>query len=239
MNDLQRFFRQLVTNLAAVDPARVHRPLAIADIQHDILPYRANRRALQVDTSEDYESLLLRLCAGEDGLATMEPHEIQTRFALELKAPSPDLSLLNQHADARLLLATTPVTQVLRAHPHAAYAPPGDSWSSPEPAGNEEYAPGGREEETSIEADAPTTEAISLDDIRLPPEPMRRRVSDRAPMCPYCGSTLPVGRQVNFCPQCGQTQSAARCSECLAEIEVGWRHCIACGALAAGEAPPA
>ena len=65
MTDLERFFRQLVANLAASDPARLHHPIPLEDIQESIVPYRSNRRALHLDSSEDYEMVLLRLCAGE------------------------------------------------------------------------------------------------------------------------------------------------------------------------------
>ena len=60
MTDLERLFRQLVLNLRATDPARLRRPLELADIRDGILPYRANRRALQLETSEDYEVALMR-----------------------------------------------------------------------------------------------------------------------------------------------------------------------------------
>ena len=64
MSDLERFFRRLVTNLANSDPARLHRPLPLPEVYQTIMPYRTNRRALGLDTSEDYELVLLRLAAG-------------------------------------------------------------------------------------------------------------------------------------------------------------------------------
>ena len=89
MTDLERFFRRLVANLAASDPARLHRPIPLEDIHESIVPYRSNRRALLLDSSEDYELVLLRLCAGEGGLVRTEPEEVRARFAEEAGAPTP------------------------------------------------------------------------------------------------------------------------------------------------------
>ena len=65
MTDLERFFQRLVERLAATDPARLHRPIELDEIMHVLVPYRANRRTLGVDTSEEYELVVMRLCAGE------------------------------------------------------------------------------------------------------------------------------------------------------------------------------
>ena len=96
MTDLERFFRRLVANLAGSDPARLHRPIPLEDIHESIVPYRSNRRALQLESSEDYELVLLRLCAGEGGLVRTEPEEARARFAEELQSPNPDLHVLHQ-----------------------------------------------------------------------------------------------------------------------------------------------
>ena len=80
MTDLERFFRRLVVTLAATDPARLHQPLRLEAIHESIIPYRSHRRALGLESSEDYELVLLRLCAGEGGLARTEPEEVRARF---------------------------------------------------------------------------------------------------------------------------------------------------------------
>ena len=77
MTDLQRFFRVLVRNLAATDPARLRRPLPLTDIRDTIVPYSANRRSLQLESSEDYELMLMQLCAGQEGFARTEPEEVR------------------------------------------------------------------------------------------------------------------------------------------------------------------
>lgn len=125
MTDLQRFFRQLVRNLAATDPARLHRPLPLTDIRDSIVPYRANRRALQLESSEDYELVLMQLCAGEAGLAKTEPEDVRALFVAELRNANPDLGILHLHENAVVSLAAEPLAEALDAKPELAFAPPG------------------------------------------------------------------------------------------------------------------
>ncbi|HEU4988319.1 MAG: zinc ribbon domain-containing protein [Gemmatimonadota bacterium] len=47
--------------------------------------------------------------------------------------------------------------------------------------------------------------------------------------CRYCSGKLPPGRSVVFCPHCGQNLTVMNCSACGAELEVGWKYCVACG----------
>ena len=47
--------------------------------------------------------------------------------------------------------------------------------------------------------------------------------------CRYCSGKLPQGRKVVFCPHCGQNLTVVNCSACGAELEVGWKYCVACG----------
>jgi predicted RNA-binding Zn-ribbon protein involved in translation (DUF1610 family) len=123
MTDLERLFRQLVLNLRATDPARLRRPLELADIRDGILPYRANRRAMQLETSEDYEVALMRLCAGEAGLARTDPYEVQLEFASELDSSNPDLGLIQRQQKAVLYLDQDAVARVFDSSQDLAFAP--------------------------------------------------------------------------------------------------------------------
>ena len=131
MTDLERFFRQLVANLAASDPARLHHPIPLEDIQESIVPYRSNRRALHLDSSEDYEMVLLRLCAGEGNLVRTEPEQARVRFAEELGSPNPDLDVLHKIEHVVVSLRSEPLARALEPEPdeHLPYAPP--SFSAP------------------------------------------------------------------------------------------------------------
>jgi Double zinc ribbon len=230
LTDLERFFRRLVDNLIAIDPARLHRPVDLADIAQTIVPYRTNRRALGLESNEDYDMVLLRLCAGEGGYVRTDPPDVQEAFAAQARSANPDLSVLRDLRDTQLVLATEQLAYALGPEPGLAYAPP---------------------EEDELEEVVPTErEAPRLDDVRWPratiepvapyelepaesePEP-EAEVGDRNGRCSYCGGALPIGRSVNFCPHCGESQSFTRCPSCQAEVELGWKHCVACGHLVA------
>jgi hypothetical protein len=234
MTDLERLFRRLVDNLIAIDPTRLHRPLLVGEIRESIVPYRTNRRALELDTMEDYDMLLLRLVAGEGGYVRMVSEESRARFHQETESPNPDLTLLTELAEAELQLATDQLAHALGPDPEVAFAPPEE---------DEEEAPPERPRATGPVA------RMALDAVRftiVPPEPLKEpppatltRPTDPVPIrsepagsrCGFCGGRLPSGRTVNFCPHCGQNQSFTRCPECQAEIELGWKHCIVCGHL--------
>ena len=229
MTDLERLFQQLVAAIAAADPAQLNRPVTLGAIQTSILPDRSSRRAVGVDTVEDYDLLLLRLAAGEGGFARTTSDDARARFAKEAASPNPDLGILRALADTTLTLEGLRVARALAASEsaHDAYAPP-----APDPA-----------QEVSFDPPAGTPEPAALDELDLeiarplPSAPIRPRPtpapSEPALMCLYCGATLPTGRTVNFCPGCGQSQTTPRCPQCQSEVELGWRHCISCGAMLA------
>jgi Double zinc ribbon len=205
VTDLERFFRRLVANLAGSDPACLHHPLALEDIHQSIMPYRTNRRALQLESSEDYEIVLMRLCAGEGELVRTEPEEARARFAQELRSPNPDLRVLHKFEHVLLTLRAAPLARALgpESDPDLPYAPP----PMPPPLAG---------------LDLPGLEP--LHDL----EPEEPAVAE-APQCLYCGDALPADRPVRFCPHCGQPQTPSECPQCHSDVEPGWRHCVSCG----------
>ena len=215
MNELERFFRRLVGNLASTDPARLHRPIPLDDVRHSIVPYRANRRALGLDSSEDYEMILLRLCAGEGGFVRAEPEEARSRFAAELDGPNPDLDVLERMENVVLTLRSEPLARALGP-------PDGSDESFPPPP-------------------PPPPRAVSPEPLDIPEFPEIDEIAEPhgaedepvPPHCIYCGGALPGHRAVNFCPHCGQSQAVPVCQQCHGELEPGWRHCVNCGAAVA------
>jgi hypothetical protein len=244
MTDLERLFRRLVDNLIAIDPARLHRPLALGDLLESVIPYRTTRRALAVDSAEDYDMLVLRLCSGEGGFVRMQSEEVAAIFREAVASPNPDLSLLRDYKKEELTLGTEPLAHALGPGPDEAYAPPEPMAEDPEEelifpaAAPVPTPPAGR----SVEPPLPfTAEPLEPAPPMVPPpprmtaepEPGPSRSGNKGPRCSYCGGALPSGRPVNFCPHCGQNQALTRCPECQAEMEIGWRHCINCGHLVA------
>ncbi|HEX2249055.1 MAG TPA: zinc ribbon domain-containing protein [Gemmatimonadales bacterium] len=210
MTDLERFFRHLVNTIAANDPARLRQSLSVGDIRSSILPYRVHRRALQLESSEDYELLLMRLCAGEGGLAHTSPDQARTAFIDELSSPNPDLSLVELHTGASITLDHGAVARSLDHRPELAFAPP-------------------RESDAEAAYSESPRQAHPAAERRQSPLP-----AEQTPVpaggCMRCGSALPQKRVVNFCPQCGYNLRPRRCRSCGLELEPAWRHCIGCGA---------
>ena len=199
--NLERLFRQIVLNLAARDPGGLRRPLSLAEVRDGIVPYRANRRVLGIETSEDYELALLQLYAGEAGLARTAPAEARAELAGELGRAHPDLTILQQHETATIRLDPAAIERILDPEPNLRFAPR-NSASSPEPS-------------------APRKRGRSKPEIR----PAHTPIS----CCTRCSAALPSGRPVNFCPQCGQNLAVRHCPECDTKLEATWKHCIDCG----------
>ena len=231
MSDLHRIFSLIVHNIAATDASRLYAPMTLAELMQQIVPYRSSRRHLDVVTSEEYELLILRLAAGEEGLARLEPPETLARFRKELAGVHPDLHILGFDESATLTLSRDAATAVLGGTSERGFAPPGERAAQPHaatpsppqssaapaaagPAANESPAP-------PREAQAPIEE-VEILEWEAPGEVHTDR-------CGFCGGSLPAGRMVNFCPHCGQSLRALHCPQCNEEIELGWRHCVSCG----------
>jgi predicted RNA-binding Zn-ribbon protein involved in translation (DUF1610 family) len=219
VTDLERLYHRLVQQLAATDPARLHRPLPLDEIVHSLVPYRANRRALGVDTSEEYELVLMRLCAGEGGLVRTEPEEARARFAEELGSANPDLAALHSFESVLVTLRPEPLAMALRssdAELESETAALLEAAALPEPPALPEI---------------PGLEALAeLDDeVEHDPDPETIPEPESETRCAYCGGRLPTARAVKFCPHCGQNQTIRVCPECRSEIEPGWKHCVNCG----------
>ena len=134
MQDIERLFRHLTRTLQAVDPARLQQPLSVGELVSRFVPYRTSRRALGVESSEDYELLLLRFASGEGGFAAAEPDPVRMRFAKEVRSPNPDLSVLREFRDAVFVLQPIPLARVLSGQTEdEAYAPPPRPAPTPSP----------------------------------------------------------------------------------------------------------
>ena len=113
VTELERFFRRLVANLAATDPAGSTGPIPLDDIhrRHRALP-RPTAAPSLLDTSEDYELVLLRLCAGEGGLVRTEPEEARARFARGgWRAPTPTSTCSTQFENVLMTIRSEPLAR--------------------------------------------------------------------------------------------------------------------------------
>ena len=250
MTTLEPLFRLLVRTLSERQPERVHQPMSINELMDSILPYRLVRRELAVDSAEDYETLILRLCAGEGDFVQAEP-AAQAALAAELKKPLADLALLRVYGDTHVVLRTDPLLTAMDDRPEERYAPPGARTSPPPEA--PEAAETETDDAAAPAADEQDQQGDGPDDAWLPdpvfeanasvghaartgcfgrcrrPRPTRPQVR-----CPFCGGLLPPRMAINFCPHCGMGQDVGTCRACGADMDVGWRYCVSCGEEAQG-----
>jgi len=246
---LDPLFRLLVRTLSEQHPTRAHQPIAINELMDSILPYRLVRRELGVDSSEDYETLLFRLCAGEGDFVQAEP-ATQSALEAELAKPLPDLALLRVYGDTHIVLRIDPMAAAIGLHPAERFAPPGEPMAQPglihgEPgaeaaAKTEDDAPRHGEEARENAAGwvpDPVFEMNATVPAATRERPDASTEPDLAPSqprCPFCGGSLPPRMMINFCPHCGMGQDVGACRACGADMDVGWRYCVTCGEEAPG-----
>lgn len=256
---LERLLRLIVRSGNRLRPPRPGGPFTIAEIRDTVLPYRASRKSLGVDSMEDYDTALLTFLAGTAGRATLDDPALTKVFLHESRGSNPDLSLLAIHGAALFRLDPASVANVLAelaaAEAAAAVAPAGDAGeageatSSAAPAAESTPAPVVPVSEL-VQAPPPApsrSDRLPTSAPRVGPPPRPAPAPAPAPepeppiaesislaslapvMCLYCGGSLPVGRQVKFCPHCGQNQQGFHCPACSTEAEPGWKHCVSCG----------
>jgi len=246
MTSLDPLFRLLVRALSEQSPPRLHQPIAINELLDAVLPYRLVRRELRVDSAEDYETLLLRLCAGEGDFVQADP-AAQAALLAELKQPLPDLALLRVYGDTHVVLRTDPLMSAMEERPEKRYAPPGALDAGDGPNEADDVGDGAEEEEEEAAEPGAVDDAWVPDPVfeanatavtpTEPPAPgIPPATLDRSQArCPFCGGLVPPRMTINFCPHCGMGQDVGSCRACGADMDVGWRYCVVCGEDAQGE----
>lgn len=181
MSTLHRFARHLAERAtAAADP------LVVTDIATVLMPYRSCRRALELDSAEDYDLLLLRLVAEDAGLATTFPPEVADRCRAEVGGANPDLSLLERLEGATVTLDRVAIARA-----------PVEQHSRPQPAANAGY----ELEYPETEAELPPPAAAAAAAVAVPvvpPDALRvepRAAPPRQPTPPAAVPPLPPPTQ--------------------------------------------
>jgi len=212
MDELTRFARRLVEQLSASKEG-VNRAVPIGQIRERILPYRTHRRALMLESVEDYETVLLRLVAGERGFVRTLPAAAALRCREELAGANPDLGVLDEVADSTIQITSLAAAQIV---------------------GDEEPVVVANEVKQSRRtAEIATAAAAPRDDRPIPtesPAPSAAPRNQGDHQCPRCHHAMPSGRQIVFCPWCGDRLIPFTCARCQTELDSEWRHCITCGA---------
>jgi hypothetical protein len=104
MDELDRMYRRLVQNVRTGFPDLLGRPFEVAELYTTLIPYRHNRRELELDTNQDYEHTLLRLLSGERGYLLGDP-QMQTELKSELESPNPDLTKFRAYSTTMVSIA--------------------------------------------------------------------------------------------------------------------------------------
>lgn len=229
MTDLERFAAVLLAEWQA-ESGRADLPINVGGLLDRILPYRTARKALALESSEDYELLVLRLIAEEGALVTTAPNEAAEMARETLASKIPDLDVMALLRSASLTLTDDAVARLDGVRPlpptHAApVEPPPPSRPTP-PEG---VLPLHRAPEVA-DATAVATPPTPRAPVEPPPA-FLTKVAFTPPdaSCWQCSAALPTGRTVSFCVECGADQRAPRCRSCGASIEAHWKHCPECG----------
>jgi len=224
-DELDRLFAWLVRAIRDQRPEFLAGAFEVGDLLA-FVPYKLVRADVGVDTNDDYAHALTRLLAGERGFLFVD-ELMQDDLQNELKAAVPDLQAYRTYVNTRVTLAQERVREVLDALGPAAPRDPvatknEPAWPVPAPV----PAPVARPVSPRDRPLVGTARAVPSATT-----PVASGVDPRTsrPGCKYCGQPLPQGREVRFCPHCGQDLSVNRCGACSAELEPGWKFCVACG----------
>jgi hypothetical protein len=247
MDELDRMYRRLVQNLRTGFPDLLGRPFEVAELYTTLIPYRHNRRELELDTNQDYEHVLLRLLSGERGYLIGDP-QMQGDLHAELDSPNPDLTKFRAYA-----------TTMVSVAPDAARPAEAPTLRRPGSGGGE--APANPAAPAQAMADRPTLGVPDQPASRPQPPARAAAPAAAAPAppppaaapvmapestvstigqrsivasgnCRYCSGALPEGRNITFCPHCGQNLTVVNCPACGTELDVGWKFCTTCGRAA-------
>ncbi len=234
---LDRMFRRLVQNIRNGYPEYLSQPFEVGELFNSLIPYRHNRRELEIETNEDYEIVLCRLLAGEHGLLGGDDVMRET-IREELASPNPNTSIYREFAASRVALAADAVRRVespvgspeTRPQPrpssprvpasplpsHAGAMPPQAPGARPPGATRAERASSPQTRGSGAAAAGGASAATAT-------------ATTPSGACRFCGGVLPPGRRVVFCPHCGQNLAIQRCPACGSELELDWKFCVTCG----------
>lgn len=249
MDELDRLFQCVVRTARDTRPEYLSRPFEVRELL-ELVPYRAVRADVGVETNDDFAHVVMRLLAGERGYLFVDDL-MQDDLKAELKSPNPDLLSYRSYVNARVTLSQEHTRRLLESAGAGVAAPPRPhaGAAAASTAAASAAAP------SSSAAPPPARAALRSPDV-LPAAARREPVSapraarpnvtprplgpdDQAdarvsrPGCKYCGQALPEGREVRYCPACGQNLLLRRCAACSAEVEPAWKFCVACGRAAA------
>lgn len=245
---LDRLFIELVRAVRRERPELLAAGMDVAELLR-FVPYKAVRARIGADTDDDYGHAMTRLLAGDGGYVFAD-ELMQDDLRAELDSKNPDLQAYRSYLNTRLSLAQARVRATLDAlGPAVATSTAGADGAASAAkavatsAAGADGAPNAAKAAPRAAVPEPASQSRVVKPItpKAPPlpDPTSTVAADvgaklARPGCRYCGQPLPQGREVRFCPHCGQDLTVRRCGACSAELDPGWKFCIACGRATTG-----
>ncbi len=221
MDDLDRVFHRLVSNIRHRHPEYLTLPFTVQELYETLIPYRHHRRELGIETNQDYEIAVTRLLSGERDYLQADP-EMRDKLQTELTSLHVDPGAFREFAGAKVSLAPEALRRI-----RALTVPAGEGTAAPAKPSSAEQPP---TTASGAAIAAPPTVGAAGESARPTPSTIPSLGNVAVPEgCPYCGGTLPEGRAVVYCPHCGNNLSVTRCPACGGELEQGWKYCVTCG----------
>jgi len=242
MDDLDRVFHRLVSNIRHRHPEYLTLPFTVQELYETLIPYRHHRRELGIETNQDYEIAVTRLLSGERDYLHADP-AMRDKLQAEVKASNMDPGAFREFAGSKVSLAPEALRRIKALTASAdgaqAEAPGSASQPSSESADEDQDGPAGAGSQPAVSATFPVSSAPSA--VSAPPVLPASQAgvggsalssmmqSPVAEGCRFCGGTLPDGRNAVYCPHCGNNLSVSRCPACGSELDSGWKFCATCG----------
>jgi hypothetical protein len=104
MDDLDRVFHRLVSNIRHRHPEYLTLPFTVQELYETLIPYRHHRRELGIETNQDYEIAVTRLLSGERDYLQADP-EMRDKLQAELASSHFDTGAFREFAGAKVSLA--------------------------------------------------------------------------------------------------------------------------------------
>jgi hypothetical protein len=240
MDDLDRVFHRLVSNIRHRHPEYLTLPFTVQELYETLIPYRHHRRELGIETNQDYEIAVSRLLSGERDYLLADP-EMRDKLQSELSTPHADPGAFREFAGAKVSLAPEALRRIRALTVPAGAGAPAQEAEAPAAtstasvAGDPPVAGSGAAVAPApasggINVTFPLSSATAGESARPTPANLSSLLNISVPEgCQFCGGTLPEGRAVIYCPHCGNNLSVSRCPACGGELEKGWKYCVGCG----------
>ena len=238
MDDLDRVFHRLVSNIRHRHSEYLTSPFTVQELYETLIPYRHHRRELGIETNQDYEIAVSRLLSGERDYLLAD-QSMRDKIKSELQSGHGDPGAFREFASAKVSLAPEALRRIRALTSSAdddaaavAAAPaktqPSINATFPIASPASSPSPPAAPAPPRAAQSAPLAPAVEAN--RGAPAALSSMMTTSVPEgCRFCGGTLPEGRAVVYCPHCGNNLSVSRCPACGSELEKGWKFCVTCG----------